>query len=74
MLQGGHGSLNNICLAFNESGDVNKIAQWLEVGDEIEFMGLEHEGDYHLEAIKVTIVNHCTKTDLRMWKQNEIHG
>ena len=54
MLQGGHVILNNNCLAFNESGDVNKIAQWLEIGDEIEFMGLKHEGDYHLEAIKVT--------------------
>ena len=52
-LQGGHVILNNNCLAFNESGDVNRIAQWLEIGDEIEFMGLEYEGDYHLEAIKV---------------------
>jgi len=53
MLQGGHIILNKNCLAFNESGDVNKIAQWLEIGDEIEFMGLEHEGNFHLEAIKV---------------------
>tara|TARA_A100001035_G_scaffold280119_1_gene284118 strand:+ start:2375 stop:3496 length:1122 start_codon:yes stop_codon:yes gene_type:complete len=52
-LQGGHVILNNNCLAFNESGDVNRIAQWLEIGDEIEFMGLEYEGDYHLEAIRV---------------------
>ena len=53
MLQGGHVILNNNCLAFNESGDVNRIAQWFEIGDEIEFMGLEYEGNYHLEAIKV---------------------
>ena len=26
-------------LVFNESGDANRIAQWLEIGDEIEFMG-----------------------------------
>jgi|TARA_B100001741_G_scaffold311056_1_gene311475 tRNA(Ile2)-agmatinylcytidine synthase len=53
MLQGGHVILNGNCLAFNESGDVNKIAQWLEIGDEIEFLGLQFEGNYHLEAIRV---------------------
>ena len=53
LLKGGHVILNGNCLAFNESGDVNKIAQWLDIGDEIEFMALEFEGNYHLEAVRV---------------------
>ena len=54
ILQGGHVILNRKCIAFSESGDVNKIAQWLEIGDCIEYMGLEYQGKLHLEAIKVT--------------------
>lgn len=54
ILQGGHVIVNGNYLAFSESGNVNKIAQWLEIGDSFEFMGLEYEGKFHLEAIRVT--------------------
>ena len=53
MIQGGHVIINENLLAFNESGDLNKIAQWLDIGDTIEWMGLEYENKFHLEAIKV---------------------
>ena len=57
IIQGGHVILNCDMIAFRDSGDVNKIAQWVEVGDSIEWMGLHYEGIYHLEAIKVTDSN-----------------
>ena len=41
-------------MAFSESGDLNKLAQWLEVGDSIEWMGMEYDGKFHLEAVRVT--------------------
>ena len=30
------------------------LAQWLEIGDSFEYMGMEYDGDIHLEAIMVT--------------------
>ena len=54
ILQGGHVILNDKYLAFRESGDLNKIAQWLEVGDNVNYIGLCYEGKIHLEAIYVT--------------------
>ena len=53
ILQGGHVILNGNMMAFSESGDLNKIAQWLEVGDSIEWMGMEFEDKFHLEAMRV---------------------
>ena len=57
ILQGGHVILNGKMMAFSESGDLNKLAQWLEIGDSIEWMGMEFEGKIHLEAIRVTKSN-----------------
>ena len=54
LLSGGHVILNNNILAFSESGDINMLAQWLEIGDSFEYMGMEYDGDIHLEAIRVT--------------------
>ena len=54
ILQGGHVVLNGEMIAFSESGDLNKLAQWLEVGDIIEWMGLEYEEKFHLEALRVS--------------------
>ena len=54
ILNGGHVILNNNILAFSESGDINKLAQWLKKGDSFEYIGLEFEGNIHLEAIRVT--------------------
>ena len=59
ILQGGHVILNEEFLAFAESGDLNKLAQWVDIGDEIECLGLRYEGKIHLEAIKV--INSTTK-------------
>ncbi len=53
ILQGGHVILNDVMMIFGESGDLNKLAQWLEVGDSIEWMGMEYEGKFHLEAMNV---------------------
>ena len=54
ILNGGHVILNNKILAFSESGDINKLAQWLTEGDSIEYIGLEFEGKIHLEGLRVT--------------------
>ena len=54
ILNGGHVILNENILAFSESGDLNKLAQWLEIGDSFEYCGLEYEGDIHLEGLRVT--------------------
>ena len=53
VLQGGHVILNREHLAFRDSGDLNKIAQWLEVGDSVEYIGMMFEGKTHLEGICV---------------------
>ena len=53
LLKGGHVIINQRYLAFSESGDVNKSAQWLEEGDQFECLGLNYEGQIHLEAIKI---------------------
>ena len=54
ILRGGHVVLNENIIAFSDSGDLNTLAQWLEVGDSIEWMGLEHENQFHLEALNIT--------------------
>ena len=40
-------------MSFHDGGDVNSIAQWLQLGDSIEYIGLEFDSMIHLEAIKV---------------------
>ena len=59
MRKGGHVEINNKLLSFHDGGPVNEVAQWIQVGDEIEYMGLEFEGMVHLEAVK--LVNSTTK-------------
>ena len=53
LLKGGHVIINDKYLAFSESGDLNKAAQWLNSGDSFECLGLEFEGKIHLEGLKV---------------------
>ena len=53
VLQGGHVIINNKYLAFKDSGDINKLAQWLKIGDEVECIGLDFEGKVHLEGIHI---------------------
>ncbi len=53
LLKGGHVVINDRYLVFSESGDVNHIAQWLDVGDSFECQGLEYDKQIHVEAIKV---------------------
>ena len=53
LLKGGHVIINDKYLAFSESGDLNKTAQWLNPGDSFEGLGLEFEGKIHLEGLKV---------------------
>jgi len=53
MRKGGHVEINNKLLSFQEGGPVNELSQWIQIGDEIEYMGLEFEGMIHLEAMKV---------------------
>ncbi len=53
MMRGGHILLNQRFLSFNEGGDVNSVAQWLQIGDKFSCKGLIHEGMVHVEAIKV---------------------
>jgi tRNA(Ile2)-agmatinylcytidine synthase len=53
LLKGGHVIINDEFLAFSESGDLNKTAQWLNLGDSFECIGLEFEGKIHLEGLKV---------------------
>lgn len=57
ILKGGHVIINGKLIAFSESGDVNKLAQWVEIGDEIDWMGLEYEYKFHLEALRITASN-----------------
>ena len=52
VLQGGHVILNGNFVAFSESGDVNKLAQWVNIGDIVECMGLTYQGKVHLEAMR----------------------
>ena len=40
-------------MAFRESGDLNKVAQWLEVGDSVSYIALEFENKIHLEGLCV---------------------
>ncbi len=40
LLKGGHVIINSRYLAFSESGDMNKLAQWLIEGDSFEYIGL----------------------------------
>ena len=54
ILHGGHVILNDKYLAFRESGDLNKVAQWLKIGDNVNYIGLCFEGKIHLEGICVT--------------------
>ncbi len=51
ILQGGHVILNDKFLAFKDSGHLNLLAQWLEIGDKVRFIGLVHEGKIHLEGL-----------------------
>ena len=51
ILQGGHVILNDKYLAFKDSGELNLLAQWLEIGDKVRFIGLTHEGKTHLEGL-----------------------
>jgi len=53
VIEGGHVIINQSIICFSESGPLNKLAQWLETGDLIEFMGLEYEGKVHLEAMRI---------------------
>ena len=59
-LKGGHVIINDKLLCFADSGKMNTLCQSLEIGDEIEYLGLEFENKTHLEAIK--IVNATEKT------------
>ena len=53
LLTGGHVIINDKYLIFSESGDVNRLAQWLGMGDSFECIGLEYEGQIHVEALRV---------------------
>ncbi len=53
LLKGGHVIINNRYLAFAESGEMNKLAQWLTEGDSFEYVGLEFEAQIHLEGLKI---------------------
>ncbi len=60
-------------LAFSESGDIKKLAQWLESGDRISFNGLiNHDGAIHLERLRIdSTVNKkvrplCQKCNVKM--------
>jgi tRNA(Ile2)-agmatinylcytidine synthase len=52
-MKGGHIEINNSILAFKRGGDINALAQWLKVGDKIQFNGLLFEGMWHLELLRV---------------------
>lgn len=52
-MKGGHIEINNSILAFKRGGEVNTLAQWLKVGDRIQFNGLLFEGMWHLELLRV---------------------
>ncbi len=56
-IKGGHTTieteLDNL-VSFSEGGEMNLLAQWLQCGDEIEYLGLrDHEGVIHLEGLKI---------------------
>ena len=43
-----------ILMAFSESGDIKNLAQWLMIGDVINYNGLTHfDGSIHLERLKI---------------------
>jgi len=56
-LKGGHTTieteLDNL-VSFSEGGEMNILAQWLQCGDEIEYLGLQdRDGVIHLEGLKL---------------------
>lgn len=56
IMQGGHVQIRseNDLIAFSEGGDVNRLAQNLRIGDEIEWSGLRDlKGTYHLEKVRL---------------------
>ena len=56
ILQGGHVVIesNQKLLSFSQGGDVNKLSQQLEEGDEIEWLGLQDfENSIHLERLRL---------------------
>ncbi len=53
IIEGGHVIINENIICFSESGQLNKIAQWVEIGDKFEYMGLEFEEKIHLEALRI---------------------
>ena len=52
-MKGGHVMINNKFLMFSDSGDVNRVAQWLKTHDEFEVKGLEYQNQIHVEAIRI---------------------
>jgi len=56
-LKGGHTTIEterDNLVSFSEGGDMNRLAQWLQCGDEIEYLGLQdREGVIHLEGLKL---------------------
>lgn len=54
ILQGGHVILNEKYLAFKDSGQLNLLAQWLEINDRVKYIGLAFEGKIHLEGLIVS--------------------
>tara|TARA_B100000941_G_scaffold125491_1_gene88722 strand:+ start:9619 stop:10737 length:1119 start_codon:yes stop_codon:yes gene_type:complete len=53
VITGGHVLINDTYVAFSESGDVNKLCQWLKIGDRFDCVGLEYDGVIHIEGIKI---------------------
>jgi len=57
ILKGGHTTIEterNNLISFSEGGAMNILAQWLQCGDEIEYMGLQdRKGVIHLEGLKL---------------------
>ena len=51
--KGGHVSINDYVICFSDSGNLNLACQWLNIGDEVLCLGMEFEGNLHLEAMKV---------------------
>jgi tRNA(Ile2)-agmatinylcytidine synthase len=56
-LKGGHTTIEterDNLVSFSAGADMNRLAQWLQRGDEIEYLGLQdREGVIHLEALKL---------------------
>jgi len=53
VMPGGHVLINKKYLAFSESGELNKICQWLLPGDRFECIGLSYENKIHLEGLQI---------------------